>query len=206
MEAHTRSKFFVTCFSGEEDDLSQWERYGNQNGYALGFYARGLHREPNSTLYRVIYDAEKQEKAAKQLAEATLNFYIEGLTGDRLANRDEWMRDFLTAWDEWVYRLAPLAKASKWRSENEFRIVHELRLAEFPAVRFKAKSTMIARYLPLDTPSWVPRRAGLLPLAKIWIGPGTHQDASKISIRLLLDQMGYPPTEIQTSLIPLQKV
>jgi len=206
VEAHARSKFFVTCFSGEEDDLTQWERYGKQNGYALGFYARGLNREPNSSLYRVIYDPEKQERAAQELAEATVNFYLEGLTEGRLENKDQWMRDFLSAWDGWVYKLAPLAKAFKWRAEDEYRIVHELKFAEFPEVRFKAKATMIARYLPLDTPTWVPRRAGLLPLAKIWIGPGIHQQASKISILLLLDQMGYPKLPIETSQIPLQRV
>jgi hypothetical protein len=206
VEAHVRSKFFVTCFSGEEDDLSQWERYGRQNGYALGFYARGLNREPASALYRVIYDPEKQERAAQELAEATVNFYLEGLTGDRLESPDQWIRDFLTAWDEWVYKLAPLAKAIKWRAENEFRIVHELKIAEFPEVRFKARPAMIARYLPLDTPIWVARRQGLLPLAKIWIGPGSHQQTSKISIGLLPDQMGYVGIAIETSQIPLQHV
>jgi hypothetical protein len=59
VEAQARSKFFVTCFSGEEDDLTQWERHGKQNGYAIGLYARGLNREPNSSLYRVIYDEQK---------------------------------------------------------------------------------------------------------------------------------------------------
>lgn len=32
VEAQARSKFFVTCFSGEDDDLTQWERDGKQNG------------------------------------------------------------------------------------------------------------------------------------------------------------------------------
>lgn len=85
-EAHVRSKFFVVCFSGAEDDLTQWERYGKQNGYAIGFYARGLNREPTSTLYRVIYDEQKQKEAARELAEATIRFYLEGLTGERLEN------------------------------------------------------------------------------------------------------------------------
>ncbi len=135
----------------------------------------------------MIYDEQKQEKAARELAEATVKFYLDGLTADRLENPEQWMRDFLTAWDEWVYKLAPLAKAPKWRAENEYRLVHELRLAEFPLVRFKAKATVIARYIPLDTPSWMSRRASLLPIAKIWIGPGSHQQVSKVSIGLLLN-------------------
>jgi hypothetical protein len=204
VEVHVKSKFFVACFSGEEDDLTQWERYGNKNGYALGFYARGLCREPNSTLYRVIYDENTQRKAARDLAEATVRFYLQGLTEERRSDPEQWTRDFLTAWDEWTYKLAPLAKAAKWKAENEYRIVHELKLSEFPLVRFRAKSTMVARFLPLDTPSWVPRRFGLLPLANIWIGPGNHQQASKISIGLLLDQMGYFNVPIEMSTISLQ--
>ena len=45
--------------------MTQWDRYGGDNGYAIGFYARGLWREPNSRLYRVVYDRDKQIAAAK---------------------------------------------------------------------------------------------------------------------------------------------
>ena len=71
---HGTSKFFVTCFSADEDDVTQWDRYGGDNGYAIGFYARGLWREPNSQLYRVVYDRDKQTAAAKKITEATLSF------------------------------------------------------------------------------------------------------------------------------------
>jgi len=79
-------------------------------------------------------------------------------------------------------------------------------MAEFPLVRFKAKSRMLARYIPLDTPTWLPRRASVLPIAKIWIGPGRHQQASKVSVGLLLDQMGYSGVSLETSAIPLQQL
>lgn len=62
---------------------------GKQNGYAIGFYAGGLNREPTSTLYRIIYDEEKQKKAAREIAEATIQFYLEGLTGERLENPEQ---------------------------------------------------------------------------------------------------------------------
>jgi hypothetical protein len=194
------SKFFVTCFSGEADDVSQWAKYAKGNGYAIGFYTRGLTREPTSCLYRVVYDREKQERAAKAIAEATLRFYIEGLDEERMKNPGVWASEFFEAWDEWVYKLAPLAKDSKWKTENEYRIVHELKVAEFPQVRFSQKKTMLARHLALDFPSWVIRRASLLPIAKIMIGPGNHPAFTKVSTKLLLDQMGYPniPVEITT--------
>jgi hypothetical protein len=73
-DSRLTSKFFVTCISGEEDDLTQWDRYGKGNGYAIGF--RGLHREPNSTLFKVVYETDKHQNAVKQLAEATVDFYL----------------------------------------------------------------------------------------------------------------------------------
>lgn len=192
------SKFFVTCFSGEADDLSHWTRYGKSNGYAIGFVARGLYREPTSCLYRVVYDRAKQEEAVKSIAEATLRFYMEGLNEDRIKDPDKWAREFYEAWDEWVYKLAPLAKAPRWKAESEYRIVHELKVADFPLVRFSQKRTMLARYLVLDFPCWVKRRAPLLPIAKVIIGPGNHPAFTAVSVRLLLEQMGYfnVPVEI----------
>ena len=202
---HGISKFFVTCFSGEEDDPIQWDRYGKKNGYAIGFYARGLWREPTSMLYRVIYDRARQQKAAKELAEATLAFFVEGLHGERLQNPEEWAKDFYLAWDEWVYKLAPLAKDAKWRAENEFRLVHELKPTEFSQVQFKQKETMLARYLALTTPAWVKRRTPLLPIAKIMIGPGNHPAFTRISVLLLLEQMGYANIPVEITQATLQR-
>jgi hypothetical protein len=83
------SKFFVTCFSSKEDDVDQWLKYAAKEGpgrYAIGFFPRGLNREPNSSLFRVIYDELKLKMAATAIAEATLRFYNEGLAGDRTSN------------------------------------------------------------------------------------------------------------------------
>ena len=193
------SKFFVTCFSGDDDELTQWDRYTKPNGYAIGFYARGLHRDPNSQLYKVIYDRDQQVRAARKLAQATLDFYRGGLVGDRIENPSEWARVFFAAWDEWVYKLAPLAKDRTWRSENEYRLVHELRVSEFSEVRFSQKPQVLARYIPLRTSSWVKRRAGLLPIAKVKIGPGNHKAFTAISVRLLLEQMGYQNVTVETT-------
>jgi hypothetical protein len=202
---HGTSKFFVTCFSGDEDDLAQWERYGRKNAYAIGFYARGFWREPTSMIYKVAYDRTVQQKASKEIAEATLRFFLEGLHGERMQNPEKWAEEFFLAWDEWVYRLAPVAKDAKWRGENEYRLVHELKVSEFCQVRFQQKETMLARYLPLTTPAWFKRRVPLLPLAKVMIGPGNHSAFTKISVALLLEQMGYVNIPVEVTRVSLQR-
>ena len=109
------------------------------------------------------------------------------------------------AWDEWIYKLAPLAKDASWEYENEFRLVHELKVSEFNEIRFKQKHTMLARYLPLTTPAWVKRRSPLLPIAKIRIGPFNHPSFTKVSVMLLLEQMGYFNVPVEVTQVTLQR-
>jgi hypothetical protein len=203
---HGTSKFFVTSFSADEDDLTQWDRYGKRNAYAIGFHARGLWREPNSQIYRVVYDRERQLKAVKKVAAATLDFFREGLTDERKLDPEKWGREFFAAWDEWIYKLAPLAKDATWKAENEFRLVHELKLSEFSKIRFSQKETMLGRFLPLDTPNWVKRRQPLLPIAKILIGHGNHPSFTSVSVRLLLEQLGYQDIPVQITKCSLVRV
>jgi len=201
---HGTSKFFGTCFSGEEDDPIQWDRYAKSNGYAIGFLPRGLWREPNSQLYKVVYDRALQEKVVKEFAEATLTFYLEGLQGERLQDPEKWATEFFLAWDEWIYKLAPLAKDIKWKAEHEYRLVHELKYSEFNLVQFKQRQTMLSRYLALQTPAWVKRKTHFLPIARIIIGPGTNTAFTRISVLLLLEQMGSPTTPVDVSQVTLR--
>jgi hypothetical protein len=200
------SKFYVACFSTLADDLNQWSKYTKGSGrFAIGFYPHGLNREPTSTLYRVIYDRSKLEAAVKKVVYATLDFYMAGLIGERVDQPAEWARLFYLAWDEWIYKLAPLAKDQQWDSEDELRIVHELKVADFPAVRFSQKKSSLARYLPLDFPCWVKERVSRLPIATVMVGPGENQGSSRASAILLLEQMGYPNVPVKIGKCTLVK-
>jgi hypothetical protein len=156
-------------------------------------------------LYKVIYDRAVHEKLSDELAEATLAFYLEGLRDDRLQDPDKWADEFFLAWDEWIYKFAPIAKDDKWKAEREFRLVHELKAEEFSQIRFQQKKTTLGRYLPLMTTSWVKRRAPLLPVAKVMIGPGNHPAFTRVSVALLLEQMGYPTIPIEITQVAQQR-
>jgi hypothetical protein len=158
-----------------------------------------LNREINSALYRVVYDKAKIETGVRKVVEATYNFFKDGLTGERAEKPEEWARVFYLAWDEWIYKLAPLLKDRQWESEVELHIVHELKFADFPAVRFVQKKSSLARYLPLDFPCWVKERVSRLPIKKVIVGPGGNQASTKISATLLLQQMGYPDVPVDVS-------
>jgi hypothetical protein len=81
LPAHGPSRFFVACFSSRDDDLAQWRAYsdGGENGYALGFKARGLNNLPYGALLRVNYNNVDHKRAAAEIAAATLRFFLEGM-------------------------------------------------------------------------------------------------------------------------------
>jgi hypothetical protein len=56
------------------------------------------------------------------------------------------------------------------------------------------RGNALARYLPLDIPSWMGSRQPLLPIAKIVVGPGNEKGLTPQSVRMLLQQMGYAPS------------
>src|SRR5262249_51167085 len=73
------STWFVTCFSKEKDDLSQWRAYtGGENGYAIAFLAGGFVGR-GSLVARVNYDKEQHKQVAENVANSTMLFFKEGL-------------------------------------------------------------------------------------------------------------------------------
>lgn len=205
---HASSQFFVACFSSLEDDINQWLKYGGlhgENGYAVGFRARGLMIDVNTVLARVSYDRTKHERMALAAAESTLAFYREGLTGARVDDPAQWAKEFFAAWDTAIYRLSPLLKDDCFSAEMEFRVVHELQAVEYPQVRFVQKDNMLARYIDLQTDAWRQTRNPSLPIVKVLIGPGRNKGITKVSVKTLLTQMGYPDVEVGVTKRPVQR-
>jgi hypothetical protein len=169
---HAPSPFFVSCFSAQEDDLSQWRSYGGgENGYAIGFRGPGLLGVPNSLLVRVSYDKAAHEKIASEVAEATVRFFRDGLEQKRSESAEIWEGEFLEKWDTLITYLAPLVKDPGFSSENEFRIVHELQVTELKDMKFIQKDTMMSRHLPLGLPRGARRGFPDSQSEKYWSAP-----------------------------------
>ncbi|HEY4045520.1 MAG TPA: DUF2971 domain-containing protein [Acidobacteriaceae bacterium] len=202
------SKFFVTCFSAEKDDLSQWRAYsetGGENGYAIGFRAQGLFSSlPNRMVAKVNYDREFHLAEAKEVAEATIRFFLKGLQTVQARTPEEWAKEFFAAWDDRVYRLAPLVKDRGFRAENEFRIVHELYTHEMNQVQVRQKRNLLSRHIALNFPTWVGSQRPMLPIVEVMVGPSRHPAVSRVSVGTLLHQMGYANVPVTVSECPLQ--
>jgi Protein of unknown function (DUF2971) len=200
---HAPSPFFVTCFCAEEDDLGSWRTYG-QKGYAIAFAAEGLFNPPNPLL-KVNYDPNTHKQLAKDVVAATIRFYEEGLAGRTGEQIVQWEKDFVLAWESKVSYLLPLVKDPAFKSESEYRILHEFRAEDFRSIVILQKDTMMTRHVPLAFPrggeAWVPR----LPIEKIMVGPCRHPSITGISVDTMLRKMGYSGGKVVHSVRPLQE-
>ncbi|MGA1999167.1 MAG: DUF2971 domain-containing protein [Terriglobales bacterium] len=199
---------FVTCFSGVEDDLSQWRAYsGGENGYAIGFKVADLIRAGltlrNDFFAMVSYDKDKHGEIANRVATRTVEFYKEGLLLRRAATPEKWAMEFLEVWDKRITSLAPLVKNPCFKAENEFRLIHMLLETELRKMCFLQKDTLLSRHIPLscDPASGY----SLLPIHGIVVGPCRHPWISLVSVNTLLRQKGYLSSVVTASRIPFQK-
>jgi hypothetical protein len=204
---HAPSPFFVACFSAEEDDLTQWRSYcGGENGYAIGFPISKLFGSTsNSLVVRVNYDRSVHENLAREAAEATVRFFEKGIAENRSETPAKWQEEFLTFWDPFISRLAPLVKDPGFKSENEYRIIHEFQTSQLTDMQFLQKKSMLSRHIALTFPlggeAWVPR----LPIEKVLVGPCRHREITRISVDTLMRKMGYASGKVFSSQRPFQE-
>jgi hypothetical protein len=206
--ASSPSKFFVACLTTKGNDLSQWRAYaeqGGENGYAIGFRVGGLFGGLQRLVAKVNYDRDLHITLAKEVADATITYFLKGLQNDPSRSAELWAEEFFQAWDEDIYRLSPLIKDPGFRDEEEVRIIHELQISEFGQIQMKQKRNLLARYVALNFAPvcWVGKSVKL-PITSIVIGPSRHPAVSRVSVGTLLRQTGYDSVSVEISSCPLQ--
>jgi hypothetical protein len=73
---------FLSCFSEDGDDLSQWRGYGGgEGGYAIAFDAQHLRQLAHRGLIlgKVEYDEQKQSLFLDEVLTQVVRFYLDGL-------------------------------------------------------------------------------------------------------------------------------
>jgi len=201
---HIPSRWFVTCFSRQKDDLSQWRAYsGGENGYALSFPA-GEFFGNNGLVVHVNYDQELHKKLARTIAEATIHFFREGLN-HRGGAWEPWAKEFLPEWDLALSYLPPMVKDPAFAAEDEYRIVHELVVGDLGSLKFRQKQSLMSRHLPLafSRPN-TSAQSQLLPIGEVMVGPSRYQEVSRTSVDTLLKQKGYTNVPVSLSGVPFQ--
>ena len=201
---------FVTCFTEDGDDLSQWRAYGTgEGGYAIQFdslYLRSMSHNQEMVLGKVEYDPTTQVAFLDEVINQTSHFFLDGLRKHRAPTTEEWLAEFLPFWSSHIAMFGPLIKHPKFSAEREWRLVYHFQDEAIPRMRYLQRSSMMTKHVPLRLmmQDGKPR----LPLTGIVVGPCRHKEISQISVGDLLRTYGYPVDQVQisTTKIPYQVV
>jgi hypothetical protein len=196
---------FVACFSEVEDDLGQWRGYGGgECGYAIGFRSQGVldaaQSRPGSLLVPMNYEDNRHIVIVNDVVRMGEIYFRQGVSRG-LPDAERWAREFVAAFDYELGVLACVVKHPKFSGEVERRIVTLLQPGEHMALQFRQKRTLLARHLPLNLTSTVDGKR-LLPLSRVYVGPGPAQKVSRISVGDLLMQAGYGGVPVEKSKVP----
>lgn len=191
-------KWFVSCFSEVEDDLSMWRWYGAGQGYAVGFDSEVLTRVSRSwnksgaELHRVRYGSEKFEEDVRA-------FIQPGRTDEALPS----------AYD--LFRRAALVKDVRWASENEWRLLafHHTLDGEDDVRELKIHASERGPVPYVELKVWdVNPGSPESALDSVWVGPGGDRADRVAGLKVLLRAAGLAPgaekPKVRVSTAPLR--
>lgn len=209
LESHTivkvlmrYSTVFVCCFSGAENQLSQWRAYsglGRTTGYSLGFDAAGLRKITfrNSPLLfmKVSYEQDEHEKIVQDVLTA-IDVHLEKL--DEEIMNEDWY-ELLSFITQWLQIVLIGLKRSDFHEEKEWRLVYRtFGIAEPAELNYRvSESGVMIPYCTLRAP-------GVLPLTEVTVGPTVEPSIATFSLEQLLKKHNYPSVAVRHSDIPLR--
>lgn len=197
VRASALSDFYVCCFSGMEDDVSQWRAFGTGAArYSLGFdsdifYAAA--KRIDGRFERVVYKRSRQTEKIRDVIEKARLF----LSRRRFTQSHAEQLAAVTA--RHLVRHITQFKSPKYAGEKEWRIVIEKPASSSDGVSFDSSRGYLRPYIsvPLAEPEQP------LPLTSVWVlAPGRNETASKAAA-LVLNAGGVKNIDPRPSTVPL---
>jgi Protein of unknown function (DUF2971) len=213
------SHIYCCCFSEKRDLLSQWRSYASDGtGYALGFSKTAMaeripqEHKPYFKLSKIKYTEEEHDHAVK--------LALSGLSAsdfeDQQPERSEFTESFGAHFAA-QYALSAMASECKnpaFDEEQEWRLIYS---ASTP--RKRKYDEKLSAPPPISSMKFVARGGQLVPhfeyghlfdpklddhrrrrsaaLKHIVLGPRNRSPENKFSIRLLLEENGFDPDQIE---------
>jgi hypothetical protein len=202
---------FVTSFSAEKNELSQWRAYGGSTGsFALGFNsaqlvaAIGTNTVTRFGLYKCLYDEAQGASLCQQVATNLLEDFrnLRATSGTGVLPYNE-MLDFVHESVRILDTLAPLIKHPDFIKESEWRLVSgRVDLTKRP-IRLREGRTQIVPYLELTI---APDKSDPRLMVHTLVGPSiSHnaRDASRAQIGYC-DDFILQPFPVESSNTPFR--
>lgn len=200
--------WYVTCFTEDGDELSQWRGYGSgEGGFSIEFdsiYMRGMSHQGQVMLGKVEYDEVKQDQFFDDVLNHTIIFFLKGIKNQRAPTKKQWLQDFLSCWSYHTGFFPTMVKHPKFKQEREWRLLFPFSTEAIPRMRFLQRNSMLTKHVPIRFKIGADGNSRL-PLKSIVVGPCRHTDISKISVGDLLRTHGYKAS-VSITKIPYQAV
>ncbi len=167
---------FVTCFSEDRDDLSQWRGYTKPgDGYALGFDRARLQARAADAGYRLVkveYGEKGIPASEFPLIPLLQNFFTRyAQTGEDTAERAEeavaWLR-------LQVQDLAPYMKHWAFHGEQEWRLISQPYDDMTTKFEFREAASFLVPYVKFDLTT-----VGTEDIPELVIGPGPNSQLAQ---------------------------
>lgn len=189
---------YVCCFTGREDDLSQWRAYGNAATarYSIGFDAEELRDRAavceGATLGEVIYDRSVQVDRLANMTARALHF----ITDESVDFND--LDGFAATAASQYAALLPLLKSDAFSVEQELRVIIEVSERNDDRVRFDTARGTIKPFipLPLATPD------ARIPIRSVHVLAPARPDAAVKAAALVLRAAGVKNVQPAYSKVP----
>jgi hypothetical protein len=193
---HSYIEVYVSCFSSEQDQLSQWRAYGQSGGLSIGFDASQLKRimadHPGIlALVQISYNETEHSQRIYSLVKAWILMYLESLERD-VRTKPHVDAMFFAQSFAWH---AISMKNSAFGEEKEWRLVwvrprlpHTLPDEPFE-INFRVANDMAVphiRFLPRDAEGTVVR----LPIVSVRVGPHKYPDLAASGVWHLVTSEG----------------
>jgi hypothetical protein len=198
---------FVACFSEAEDDLGQWRGYGGgECRYAIGLRHAGIpdavkrrQTTAGSFMLPMNYDDSQHRFLVADVLRMAQTFFLAGLP--RCSDIERWAREFLFTYAIPLDIFASVVKHPTFANEREHRVALHLAPGDEMNLEFRQKRTLLARHLPFDLTREI-ASARKLPITRVYVGPSTNQQVSRVSVGDVLRKFGYEGTPVELSKVP----
>ena len=207
LEKNNDSSWFISSFTEENDDLNQWNAYGDHgNGVAIGFGTLELIRffsnSPNDRpmICQVCYDIDKLQAFGNKLVELTLENFrndFSGIVDDTIASEK-----FIEYWGKHVDVFSVVPKHHKFASEKEWRFASQVR-SVIDHVKLHTQNGR--QHMRMGRGGQSDSQFATLPIAHVMMGPTTDHAMQEMT-RSSLVQSRYINVTISRSEIPLRKI
>ncbi len=189
---------YAVCFSTEDNDMSQWDRYGGRgSGFAVGFDGNELWKMKkvggtfgdNALIMPVVYDETEQYRQLMEVLRPTVRLWEEAnevTSEDERANR----KSTLTHYASWfIMKALCTFKHPGFNAENEWRLVYTKGTHVLEAdldAEFRDGKGGLVPFVRL-----APTEDAPLPLRRVVCGPRSSTMETRVAAMAVLRKKKY---------------